>query len=147
LLDCFNSIASAAPEESTSTTYSKTTSCFQNIPPYYQQALYKVLAILVDSKDWPVWDLDLVEQEEFEISVVIWALKLGPLGLTTSIIQGKPVTDILLAVEEWIMENVENDKYKDDKTALECFAGDLRLWGKGVLAATTGGEDQAVVEA
>ena len=40
---------------------------------------------------------------------------------------------------------MENDNYGEEKAALECFIGKLRLWGKGVLAADSGGENEALV--
>jgi hypothetical protein len=52
---------------------------------------------------------------------------------------------MLAAEEEWILENISKDKYNDDKAALECFVGDLRPWGRGVLA-IPGGEKNAEVK-
>jgi hypothetical protein len=116
LLDCFNKVGASAPA---SEAYSKTIGCLQQLHPYYQKALSKVLGILVESNN--------------------------PLGLAAGIIQGKLVADILLvAEEEWILTNIDKDEYEEDKAALECFAGDLHLWGKGILAPVAGGDEGMV---
>jgi hypothetical protein len=142
LLDCFNKVGASAPA---SEAYSKTIGCLQQLHPYYQKALSKVLGILVESNNWPAWNLAVAEQEEFDISAIVWVFKLDPLGLAAGIIQGKLVADILLvAEEEWILTNIDKDEYEEDKAALECFAGDLHLWGKGILAPVAGGDEGMV---
>jgi hypothetical protein len=52
LLNCFTSLAASVHEKSISTTYSKTIGRLHGVRPYYQQALCKVLGILVGSGNW-----------------------------------------------------------------------------------------------
>jgi hypothetical protein len=135
LLECHSSLA-------TTDAYKKTIAWLQGIDSYFKQALCKVLGLLVGCGDWPTWDIAVVEQEDFEISAIIWALKLGPLGLATGKIQGKGVPEILLAAEEkWVLDNADKIEFEDDKAALECFVGKLRLWGMEVLADGAGEEE------
>jgi hypothetical protein len=133
LLDCANKLIK--PGHSDATRYKATIRCLQALRPEFQQALCTFLGVLVGCNDWPTWDTAAVEGENFEISAVVWALKIGPVGLATGFSYCKSVLEILLSAEEkWIADHVDDTEYKGNKTALEVFAKDLRAWGKGVLS-------------
>jgi hypothetical protein len=89
-----------------------------------------LLAQLVQNKDWAQDDEDIVKVGDVEISVVIWALKIGPRGLAAGWKDGKSMLDILMDTEEvWVLNNIAESEYEGKKQILEDFADDLCEWG------------------
>jgi len=75
---------------------------------------------------------EVVRDEEFEISVVIWALKLGPEGLMLGRVEGKSEMQILLVAEEaWIVVNESKVEHEEDKLELMRVAAEVTMWGRG----------------
>jgi hypothetical protein len=71
----------------------------------------------------------------FEISPLIWLLKLDPLRLAAGLIKGKMVADILLrAKEQRIAANVADKEYEAKKAEMQLCACKLCAWAEKVLA-------------
>jgi len=102
------------------------------LEPQHQLSLSIVLSIILDTDDWMNLERELVRDEEFEISVVIWALKLGPEGLMLGRVEGKSEMQILLAAEEaWIVVNEGKVEYEEKKMELRRVAAEVTMWGRG----------------
>jgi hypothetical protein len=119
----------AEPGHSAAARYKAMIRCLQALRPEFQHALCTLLGVLVGCNEWPTWDTAAVANEDFEISAIVWALKVGPIGMARGFTHCKTALEILVFAEEkWLADHM------DDKAALEVFAEDLRAWGKGVLA-------------
>jgi hypothetical protein len=64
-----------------------------------------------------------------EISVIMWALRIGCLGVTTGWRQGMKTAEVLLAAENKYLGTAEGAA---EKQALEEFAKRLRVWVREV---------------
>jgi len=99
-------------------------------PRYQQLRFYALLAKLLDDDKWAETDYKLVKDGDFEISAVLWILKLGPRGLSQGWDQGKSTMATLMDEEEdWVLANIDDPKYEDKKQLLEDFADGLCSWG------------------
>ncbi|KAI4685735.1 uncharacterized protein J4E88_003570 [Alternaria novae-zelandiae] len=102
------------------------------LEPQHQLSLSIVLSIILDPDDWMNLEHEVVRDEEFEISVVIWALKLGPEGLMLGRVEGRSEMQILLAAEEaWIVVNEGKEEYEEKKMELRRVAAEVTMWGRG----------------
>ena len=76
------------------------------------------------------FERQVVEKEEFEISAVVWAFKIGPRGLTQGRSKGKKELETLLEAEEaWIAANRNAVDYEENKKALQQLAAGFVEWG------------------
>jgi len=99
-------------------------------PLYQQRRFYALLAKLLDDDKWAETDYKLVKDGDFEISAVLWILKLGPRGLSHGWEDGKTTMAILMDEEEaWVLANIEDEKYEEKKQLLEDFADGICTWG------------------
>ncbi|KAI4681930.1 hypothetical protein J4E81_009691 [Alternaria sp. BMP 2799] len=102
------------------------------LAPQHQLSLSIVLSIILDTDNWMNLEREVVRDEEFEISVVIWALKLGPEGLMLGRVEGKSEMQILLGAEEaWIVVNDGEVEFEDRKMELRRVAAEVTMWGRG----------------
>jgi len=102
------------------------------LAPQHQLSLSIVLSIILDTDDWMNLEREIIRHEEFEISVVIWALKIGPEGLMLGRVEGKSELQILLAAEEaWITVNEGKEEYEEKKLELRRVAAEVTMWGRG----------------
>jgi hypothetical protein len=124
----------------------------RSITPQFQRALAAALATVTGAQDWYAQDLRDVEAGDFEISAVVWAVVLGPVGLAAcfkkdptkgSKTVGKATGMLLEAEETWILEHIGNEQYEDEKQVLEDFADELCVWGEMVAGMAPGLEYQA----
>ncbi|KAF1831762.1 hypothetical protein BDW02DRAFT_504553 [Decorospora gaudefroyi] len=100
-----------------------------NLDHRRQCALTKVISIVLGTQDWPGFEEEALENEDFEISVLAWVVALGPRGLVLGRLEGKNVAATLLAAEEkWIVGHEEKDGYARKKQALRCFAEGVLKW-------------------
>jgi hypothetical protein len=98
----------------------------------YQRTLFAVIAALFETSDWMRFEREAVRNEEFEISAVIWALKIGPRGLALGRAKGKTEVETLLAAEEaWVASHEDTAEYDSKKKALKQFAAGVVQWGYG----------------
>lgn len=94
----------------------------------------KTIGLLVGCDNWPDWDYAQVEQQEFEISAVVWAVVVGPAELIIGLEHGKTRVEVLLAAEQaWIEQWIDTLEYEDKKAALGGLADRLCGWAMGVL--------------
>ncbi|KAI4942793.1 hypothetical protein J4E91_009712 [Alternaria rosae] len=102
------------------------------LEPQHQLSLSIALSIMLDTDDWIKLESEAVRNEEFEISVVIWALETGPRDLMLQRVEGKSEMQILLAVEEaWIAVHENLGGYEEKKLDLRRVAAEVIMWGKG----------------
>ncbi|KAI4638486.1 hypothetical protein J4E93_010040 [Alternaria ventricosa] len=103
------------------------------LEPQHQLSLSIVLSVILDTDDWMSLEREVVRDEEFEISVVIWALKIGPGGLMLGRVEGKSEMQILLGAEEaWIVVHENTPEYEEKKMELMRVAAEVTMWGRGV---------------
>ncbi|KAG9189103.1 hypothetical protein G6011_05971 [Alternaria panax] len=89
------------------------------LSPRLQVTLFIVLAAIFETTEWWLLERQAVKKEEFEISAVVWALKIGPKGLVMGRSMGKSELETLLAAEEaWISANHDAVDYDEGKKAL-----------------------------
>jgi len=102
-------------------------------PLYQQRRFYALLTKLLDDEKWAETDCKVVTDGDFEISAVLWILKLGPRGLSQGWEDGKSTMAMLMDEEEaWVLSNIEDEKYEDKKQLLEDFADGICTWGAEV---------------
>jgi hypothetical protein len=94
-----------------------------------QAAMYHIFKCLVRARIWMDVDKFTVEAEEAEVSVVLWAIKLGPHGQMKGREEGRTNFGILADAEEAYVP-----KDGDEKEALLTFTKDVRAWGYEQLA-------------
>jgi hypothetical protein len=76
------------------------------LSPQHQVTLIMVLSAIFKTTDWMLFERQIVEKEEFEISAIVWVFKIGPRGLTLGRSKGKKELETLLEAEEaWIAAN------------------------------------------
>jgi hypothetical protein len=113
----------------------------RSIRPHFQRALSSTLAAITHTDDWYAQDIKDVEAEEYEISAVIWAVVIGPVGLAKRLRESENTTEVLMATEQtWVLANIGNEKYEEEKQVLENFADELCAWGAAVAGNVDGGE-------
>jgi hypothetical protein len=116
-----------------------------NAMPQRQQRFFNaVLAKLRADTHWADTDFDLVDNEDFEISAVLWTFKLGPRGLAKAWDAGKSTLAALIdEEEEWVMDNLVSTEaeYRGRKQLLVDFAEGICDGGCGFRAADAGGEE------
>lgn len=100
------------------------------LSPQHQVTLFMVLSAIFKTTDWMLFERQIVEKEEFEISAIVWVFKIGPRGLTLGRSKGKKELETLLEAEEaWIAANRNAIDYEEsDKTLLQLAAGFVE-WG------------------
>ena len=100
------------------------------LSPQHQVTLFIVLSAIFKTTDWMRFERQVVEKEEFEISAVVWAFKIGPRGLTQGRSKGKKELETLLEAEEaWIAANRNAVDYEENKKALQQLAAGFVEWG------------------
>jgi hypothetical protein len=82
----------------------------RNLNDWRQHAFYFVLGVFFEDRNWTAAGVKNVEKSDFKISLIVWALYLGPLGLAASIIES-----FKAAKEKWLIKHVGSGKYEDDK--------------------------------
>jgi hypothetical protein len=99
------------------------------LTPRHQTTLFTVLAIVFETMDWMRFERRAVKREEFEISAVVWVLKIGPKGLALGRSKGKTELGTLLAAEEaWIDANQNAIGYNARRKTLAQLAAGLVEW-------------------
>jgi hypothetical protein len=105
----------------------------QALVPRYQRTLFAVVAAIFETFDWMRFEREAVWNQEFEISAVIWAFKIGLKGLALGRAKGKTEIETLLAAEEaWVASHEDTVEYDSKKKALKQFATGVVQWGNGV---------------
>jgi hypothetical protein len=100
------------------------------LSPQHQVTLFIVLSAIFKTTDWMLFERQVVEKEEFEISAVVWAFKIGPRGLTLGRSKGKKELETLLEAEEaWIAANRNAIDYEESKKVLLQLAAGFVEWG------------------
>ncbi|KAL1801669.1 hypothetical protein ACET3X_002011 [Alternaria dauci] len=102
----------------------------RKLSPRQQLTLFLVLSAIFETTNWMRFERLVVQKEEFEISAVVWAFKLGPKGLMLGRLKGKKDLEMLLEAEEaWIAANDDTAGYEEGKKALLQLAAGIVEWG------------------
>ena len=100
------------------------------LSPQHQVTLFIALSAIFKTADWMRFERQVVEKEEFEISAVVWAFKIGPRDLKLGRSKGKKELETLLEAEEaWIAANRNAVNYEESKKALLQLAAGFVEWG------------------
>ena len=114
----------------------------RSLSEYQQRAFNVLLTKLLGDANWAESDYDVVTDGDFEISAVVWALKLGPRGLAAGWEAGKSTLAILMDEEEaWILANIAHVKYNDKKQILEDYADAICGWALDLQRTVADGDE------
>jgi hypothetical protein len=99
-----------------------------------------MLNILCGCDDWPTWDMTaaVTGDEKFVFSSVLWAIRLGPIGISWGLERGRSVLEVLRSEErQWIDDNRHKAGFEDTRKHLMYVVDELRLWGAKILKRQT----------
>ncbi|RMZ74460.1 hypothetical protein GMOD_00003504 [Pyrenophora seminiperda CCB06] len=87
------------------------------------RCLSNALSAVFETHCWMSFEQEAVENGDFEISAVVWALMLGVRGLHLDLVKGKSGPAAALAAEEaWIAKNEDRKGYEKAKDVLKRLA-------------------------
>ena len=85
--------------------------CIKRLPAANQSLFFYVLEVLFGSENWMELDYD---DDDFEVSTILWALQVGAQGLARGWTQGQTPVEIFLGAEgTYLTEVTTEDEMQD----------------------------------
>jgi hypothetical protein len=98
----------------------------RRVPEHTQRCFSSPINRILGCENWLINETQVVDEfQEYEISAVLWLLKIGPRGLASSLVQDRPAAEYALSVEQEYLASDENI----DEDGLKVFATELKRWG------------------
>lgn len=140
LNDCANKIDSGLATHSIGEALGMTIGSLQGLKLNFALHFCQMLNILCGCDDWPTWDKTAAatNNEKFVFSAVLWAIRLGPIGISWGLERGRSVLEVLRSEERrWIDGNRQKAGYENTRKHLMYVVDELRLWGAKILKRQT----------
>ena len=103
--------------------------CLRNVHIRTQWCAARVIESLFECNDWVTHEKEVVDVGDFELSAVLWLLKVGVRKLALAIVQPRSPIDVALACEEnWMLES-DSEKAR---VQIREFVADLKTWSRSI---------------